>query len=39
MEKFLRAGSKEDIKEVIPVNANSFYWNGSEDIREELYDL
>ena len=39
MEKFLRAGSKEDIKEVIPVNPNSFYWNGSEDIREELYDL
>ncbi len=37
LEKFLRAGSKEDIAEVIPVNPNTFYWNGSEHIREELY--
>ena len=37
MEKFLRAGSKEDIAEVIPVNPNTFYWNGAEAIREELY--
>ena len=37
LEKFLRAGSKEDIAEVIPVNPNTFYWNGAETIREELY--
>jgi hypothetical protein len=37
LEKFLRAGSKEDIAEVIPVNPNTFYWNGAEAIREELY--
>lgn len=39
MEKFLRAGSKEDIAEVIPVNPNTFYWNGAEVIREELYGI
>ena len=39
LEKFLRAGSKEDIRQVIPVNPGSFYWNGSEEIREKLYDI
>jgi len=39
LEKFLRAGSKEDIAEVIPVNPNTFYWNGAEEIREELYGI
>jgi hypothetical protein len=39
LEKFLRAGSKEDIAEVIPVNPNTFYWNGAEAIREELYGI
>jgi len=37
LEKLLRAGSKQDIAEIIPVNPNTFYWNGSEHIREELY--
>ena len=39
MEKFLRAGSAADIRDVIPVNPNSFYWNGGEAIREELYGI
>ena len=39
LEKFLRAGSAADIRDVIPVNPNSFYWNGGEAIREELYGI
>lgn len=39
LEKFLRAGTKNDIKDVIPVNPNTFYWNGFEDVRGELYDI
>jgi len=39
LEKFLRAGTKEDIAQVIPVNPNSFYWNGQESVREELYGI
>ena len=39
MEKFLRAGSAADIRDVIPVNPNTFYWNGGEAIREELYGI
>lgn len=39
LEKFLRAGSRHDIAEVIPVNPNTFYWSGGEAIREELYGL
>ena len=37
LEKFLRSSSADEIKDIIPVNPNSFYWNGSEDTREELY--
>ena len=39
MEKFLRAGNAQDIRDVIPVNPNTFYWNGNEAVREELYGL
>ena len=39
LEKFLRAGNAADIRDVIPVNPNSFYWNGGEAIREELYGI
>ncbi len=39
MEKFLRAGSAPDIRDVIPVNPNSVDWNGGEAIREELYGI
>ena len=37
MERFLRSGTRHDIASVIPVNPNTFYWNGAEEIREELY--
>jgi len=39
MERFLRSGNRDDIAGVIPVNPNTFYWNGAEDIREELYEI
>lgn len=39
MERFLRSGTKRDIASVIPVNPNTFYWNGAESIREELYGI
>jgi hypothetical protein len=39
MEKFLRAGNAQDIRDVIPVNPNTFYWNGNEAVREELYGI
>ena len=37
MERFLRSGTRHDIAGVIPVNPNTFYWNGAEEIRQELY--
>ena len=37
MERFLRSGNARDVASVIPVNPNTFYWNGAEAIREELY--
>lgn len=39
MERFLRSGTKHDIAGVIPVNPSTFYWNGAEAIREQLYGL
>ena len=39
MERFLRSGNARDVASVIPVNPNTFYWNGAEEIREELYGL
>ena len=39
MERFLRSGTRHDIAGVIPVNPNTFYWNGAEAIREELYGI
>lgn len=38
-EKLLRHFAKEDLKNLLPVNMSSFYWNGSENIRKELYGL
>ena len=37
MERFLRSGNARDVASVIPVNPNTFYWNGAEEIRQELY--
>lgn len=39
LERLLRAGSKEDIASIIPVNPSSFYWNGMEAVREALYEI
>ena len=39
MERFLRSGNARDVASVIPVNPNTFYWNGAEEIREELYGI
>lgn len=39
LERFLRCGNARDIADVIPVNPSSFYWNGQEEVREELYGL
>ena len=39
MERFLKSGTRHDIAGVIPVNPNTFYWNGAEHVREELYGL
>ena len=39
LERFLRSGSKHDIAGVVPVNPSSFYWNGAEDVRQELFEI
>lgn len=39
LERFLRSGSKQDIAGVVPVNPSSFYWNGAEDVRLELFEI
>ena len=38
-EAFLRLGDKEMLRSVIPVNPDSFYWRGDEEIRKELYGI
>lgn len=38
-EKFLSLGDKEFLRSFVPVNAESFYWNGNADTRRELYGL
>lgn len=38
-EAFLRVLDKEQIKAVIPVNADSFYWAQDAGIRKELYGV
>lgn len=39
MEKFLRHCDKDTAKDIIPVNGSSFYWSGSEQLRQEFYGL
>lgn len=36
-ERFLRLGSRELLKSIVPVNAGSFYWSGNEHTRKEMY--
>lgn len=37
-ERFLRLGDREALRSVVPVS-NTFYWNGLEQVRSELYGL
>ena len=39
MEAFLRHVDKDTAKEIIPLNPNSFYWTGNEDLRKEFYGV
>lgn len=36
-ERFLRQGTKEELAEIVHLNANSFYWNGNENNRRQIY--
>jgi hypothetical protein len=39
MEAFLRTLDKETAKAIVPVQPNSFYWKGNEQLRKEFYGL
>ena len=39
MEAFLRHCDKDAAKEIVPVNASSFYWQGAQDLRQEFYGM
>jgi len=39
LEKFLSVLDKDAAKAVVPVNPNSFYWSGSEELRKEFYGI
>lgn len=39
LEAFLRHHDKESARATVPVNATSFYWRGSEALRQEFYGL
>jgi len=38
-ERFLRLGDAETLKQVVPVNASSFFWNGEEKALFNLYGI
>lgn len=38
-EKMLAAFDAEQLKQVLPINLGSFYWNGDEQIRRDLYGI
>ena len=38
-EKLLRNMDKHQLKDSVPVNAASFYWNGMEGVRSDLYGV
>ena len=38
-ERFLRAGGRDFLASIVPVNPNSFYWRGACNTRKELYDI
>lgn len=39
MEKFLLAVDKDTARDIVPVNPTSFYWSGSEDLRQKFYGI
>ena len=39
LEAFLRHNDKDSARATVPVNTGSFYWRGSEALREEFYGL
>lgn len=39
MEAFLNALDKDTAKAIVPVSPNSFYWQGSEDLRKQFYGI
>ena len=39
LERLLHSRCKEEIASIIPVNDSSFYWNGNEDARREIYGV
>ena len=39
LEKFLSVCDAETARAIVPVNPNTFYWSGSEALREEMYGI
>jgi hypothetical protein len=39
MEKFCLKVDKEDVRDWLPINKGTFYWNGSESLRKEFYGI
>jgi hypothetical protein len=39
LEAFLKHNDKDSARATVPVNTGSFYWRGSEALREEFYGL
>jgi hypothetical protein len=38
-ERFLRLGNKELLRDIVPVNPDTFYWRGDEAVRKSLYGI
>lgn len=38
-ERFLSLGDRDFLKSVVPVSTDSFYWNGNESTRRDLYGI
>ena len=38
-EAFLRLGNKKLLRDIVPVNPDTFYWRGDEAVRKSLYGI
>lgn len=38
-ERFLSLGDKDQLKAIVPLSLDSYYWTGSEHLRKELYGI